>query len=327
MSIRVILYYTTLFLAIAAGSSAAAAFEKIVSVSPYMKSCWRLQLTALFQFIPGFFECFNNWQESKQMIIRFWPVSRISGICLAALFCLWCVSLNLTSVSHSLLFLSASPLVIVAIFFFKCEKISVFEILGVAVGFLGLSVCIFESKGSESSSWYGDALAFGCAIALAIYILINKTVMTSEAPLWTYLAIVNLQAAIISYICALISGDEPIAGIQWIYTDDWLMAMYLGLIPGALGNAAFTHLIKHIPALVISVFMNFQPLIGSFIGWCVGIEGIPSIYTWMGGIIVIIGNTIVSISSARNRKTDKRQLLKGKNELAMPLVDFKSIKV
>mmetsp|Transcript_22678 Transcript_22678/g.22440 ORF Transcript_22678/g.22440 Transcript_22678/m.22440 type:complete len:117 (+) Transcript_22678:430-780(+) len=76
------------------------------------------------------------------------------------------------------------------------------------------------------------------------------------------------------------------------------MALYLGVVPGALGNGAFSYLIKYMSELVISVFINFQPVLGSIIGWLYGIQEPPSVYTWIGGTVVTTGNILVAVAGA-----------------------------
>lgn len=51
--------------------------------------------------------------------------------------------------------------------------------------------------------------------------------------------------------------------------------------------------------------MNFEPIIGTFIGWIAGIQSNPSIFTYIGGFIVIVGNLIVTVAGHNKEKQTK----------------------
>ncbi|CAG9314081.1 unnamed protein product [Blepharisma stoltei] len=300
MHARDIGLYAILVFAMGALSSAAAAFEQITSVSPFMKACWRLEVTAILQIVPMVYEIRKDLAAVKTMIVDCWHYLLVSGLCLGLTFSLWCWSLDLTSIAHSLLFSCSAPLVVVVAYFVLCKKVAPLEIVGVVIGFVGLTVVIFGNSESEGSTWYGDVIAFMTAITLAVYMLIGKKLMEKSVPMWTYLTIANIEAAIWAYIFAVaVQGDDPIEGIQWIYTSDWLIVIYLGLVPGALGHGAINWLLKFMSCLVISVFINFEPVIGSFIGWVVGIQPPPAIYTYIGGAIVMAGNLTVTYAGSK----------------------------
>ena len=48
--------------------------------------------------------------------------------------------------------------------------------------------------------------------------------------------------------------------------------------------------------------MNFEPLIGSFIGWIAGYQEIPGYFTWIGGIVMIIGNLVITVFEAKEQE-------------------------
>ena len=40
-----------------------------------------------------------------------------------------------------------------------------------------------------------------------------------------------------------------------------------------------------------------EPVIGSFIGWLIGVDSIPSIWTLIGGSVMILGLFLVTLDS------------------------------
>ncbi|CAG9315775.1 unnamed protein product [Blepharisma stoltei] len=308
-----------LTVAIVAVSSAAAAFDEITSVSAFMKASWRLQVTATFQLIPLSYECYKNWYGVLDMWKANWRLIALSGLSLSLHFTLWCWSLELTSMAHSLLFVCTSPLIIVVVYLILCKPIHIKEIIGVIVGFVGLALTILETTQGGDATWYGDLIAIVSAMAVTLYFFIGKAMMKQTISIWVYLTPVNFQAAIWSYALALlINNEDPGRFVQWIYTSDWVWALYLGIVPGIIGHGILNTLLKHVSVLIITVFVNFEPVIGTFIGWLAGLQGPPGIFTYIGGVIVVIGNIIVTLAGQNKEsvedETENQQIASSERE-------------
>lgn len=128
----------------------------------------------------------------------------LGGLVIAGDFCLWAWSLQLTSMAHSLLFLCTPPVLLVPISFIMKEKVNKFEIIGVAIGVVGLVLIVLDTDGSNST-WYGDLMAFGAAICITLYMLIGRVMIKGKQyPLFAYLFSINFTGAIFSYIFALL---------------------------------------------------------------------------------------------------------------------------
>ena len=52
-------------------------------------------------------------------------------------------------------------------------------------------------------------------------------------------------------------------------------------------------MLRWVPPIIVSVAYLFEPLIGSFIGWILGTTEIPSIWTWVGAIVLMVGTVMV----------------------------------
>jgi drug/metabolite transporter (DMT)-like permease len=114
-------------------SSAAAALRLMERVPPLMKACWRLQTTSYLLFIGFLYDLYkllfstkhlNNEDEKgdaeftqaakeKYLTWRTFGVILMSGTALAFHFGTWIMSLNETSMAHSLLFVTSGSIVIV----------------------------------------------------------------------------------------------------------------------------------------------------------------------------------------------------------------------
>ena len=72
--------------------------------------------------------------------------------------------------------------------------------------------------------------------------------------------------------------------------------IWLGLVPGTIGHALANYLLKVIFPLMVLVFINLEPIIGSLIGYCFGFQGQPTIWTLIGGLMIVAGNIMVTIT-------------------------------
>ena len=96
-------------------SSAGALFQHVDSVPPLLRASWRLQLTSLV--LAPFF--IYQWRQQNDSIkARMFEkktlvIITLSGCALALHFGSWVASLDATSLTHSLLFVTAHPLIII----------------------------------------------------------------------------------------------------------------------------------------------------------------------------------------------------------------------
>ena len=136
-------------------SSAGAVFQLISEVDPILRASWRLQATALILLPPFIYQVVNLRKNDAKTFSRIKERPVIlaiigSSICLWIHFGSWVWSLDHTSLTHSLLFVTAHPLVIVAGLYFLGKQISPKQTSGGFVGFLGagfpLLGCLFSTS-------------------------------------------------------------------------------------------------------------------------------------------------------------------------------------
>ena len=133
-------------------SSAGALFQHVDTVPPLLRASWRLQLTSIV--LAPFF--IYQWRQQKPAIkSRMFErktllIIAASGSALALHFGSWVASLDETSLTHSLLFVTAHPLIIIvgmgilAAFFVGHRQPNRLEVLGALVGFSGAAITLLD---------------------------------------------------------------------------------------------------------------------------------------------------------------------------------------
>lgn len=75
--------------------------------------------------------------------------------------------------------------------------------------------------------------------------------------------------------------------------------MALGGISGILGHTLANYSLKHLPSLLVSVGLLFEPVIGSIIGWLFDKQREPDLWTYIGGIVTLVGAALVVTGSSQ----------------------------
>jgi hypothetical protein len=66
--------------------------------------------------------------------------------------------------------------------------------------------------------------------------------------------------------------------------------------------AGFNTLLRYLDPLIISLACNMEPLIGSLLGWAVGVVTAPGAWTYAGGSLVMASTLVVSLASHRREQ-------------------------
>ena len=274
-------------------SSAGAILSHLDSIPPLMRGSWRLQITVLL-LLP-----FAIWQYRNMEIVEKKKLTEKrtilillgSGVALAAHFGTWITSLDHTSLAHSLLFVTSHPIIIVigtAIFVRKPRKL---ETIGALVGLIGASITLLDAKNSGDVTLWGDFLAFAGAITVVGYIVAGR-ILREWMPVFVYAVPVTLLAGLLLIPVSILMGESTSA-LGWINSDLIGWFILLAFLAGIVGHTGLNACLRWLPPLTISFAVTLEPIIGAFIGWLFFSEAIPQKWTWLGGLILIIGIMLV----------------------------------
>ncbi len=303
-----------LAIAIVAVSSAGAVFRTMEGVGPLLKASWRLQATSLVLLIPFIFQ----YRSASSVERKRWFSGNNSLILLGSGFCLWLHfgswvwSLEETSLTHSLLFVTAHPLVFVVGMFIIRNTPHRLESLGALLGFSGAVIALQDVGSGGEVTLIGDAAAFLGALAIVGYLAAGRVLRNQQRmPLFIYAFPVTMISAVLLTASACLFEDATlsqsvpsIAAFGWIDLA-WLLPVgYLALGPGLAGHTGINASLRWLPPLVISVGVVLEPLIGSMIGWLLGVEDVPGLWTLVGGPLMILGCASAIVGTQRRLSID-----------------------
>ncbi len=157
----------------------------------------------------------------------------------------------------------------------------------------------------------GDAAALLGAVAMAAYLWVGAS-LRRWTPLWLYAFPVTLIAALSASLASWALEDEvsPLASgasgwFGWANQPHFaLLAFLSGFISGILGHSLAILSLKYLSPLVVSVALLLEPLLGSFIGWATQQQGVPTLWTGLGGFVLLIGIVLVTLAQKQDKQTD-----------------------
>ena len=291
--------WLVLGVAICGVSSAGAIFTHVDDIPPLLRASWRLQLTALI-LAPLALWQFNSIDEevkSKLFEMSTGKIILASGAFLALHFGFWVTSLDYTSLTHSLLFVTAHPLVILIGMFLFVRRPNRMELVGGIAAFSGAAISMLDAgdvQGDRSVTFFGDQLAFLGAVFVVGYIVCGR-ILREWMPLFIYAFPVTLLGGLLLLPASmLLEADYSQYGaFGYIGHETLVWFVLLAFIAGILGHTGLNYCLKYVSPLLISISVTLEPVLGSIIGWMFFSTGVPGMWTWIGGPILMLG--IISI--------------------------------
>lgn len=285
-------------------STAAVVFPLITIADPMMKGGWRIQLTFAGFSCIALYRFNSHLEKYKNFIKNYKSGTTNSGIFLALYFSLWCASLDLTSIAHSLLISCSSSMILVFYYLIIGRSIKFKEVAGSVLAFIGIFIMCLGYDESENTSFIGDSLAFLSAVSLAIHLNLSEDLY--EQGDFFYLGLVYLVGSVACLVFSvvynmIIEGPSGfwviLKNFDYFTSSEGLYVLYLGLFTGVIAGVAFYYFLSRASALAVSVLLLFEPILGTFYSFMLNFQPFPSLYTCIGGVLVLFGNIQVNIIS------------------------------
>jgi len=261
----------------------------IVSASAHalLISFYRMLFTTLLIVLillvkRSYIEEIKNFSKKQTLIMI------AIGVILAFHFAFWVTSLKLTSVASSVILVTAHPIIVGPIsHFFLKERLSFANIMGIIISFAGVIVLVYGNYGFATSidTLEGNVLAWAGGIAAGLYILGGRH-LRCQISVIPYVFVVYTVATIVLFFFCLMAN----LSISFISQKDLLIIFSMAVISGIFGHTLYNWSLAKVRASVASVALLGEPIGSSLFAFILPwINQIPSIYTIIGGVIIIIG--------------------------------------
>ncbi len=300
------LVWGLLVVAVLGVSSAGAILSYLDEIPPIMRASWRLQITVIMLAPLAIYQYRQMDEISKNKLIEKRTLYIIlgSGVALCAHFGAWTTSLDHTSIAHSLLFVTSHPIIIVVGTAILIRRPHILETSGALVGLIGAAITLLDAKNSGEVTLFGDLLAFAGAVTVVGYIVAGR-ILRKWMPVFVYALPVTLIGALLLIPISILLGENT-SPIGWLTSDLLAWFVTLAFLAGIVGHTGLNACLRWLPPLTISFAVTLEPIIGTLIGWLFFDESIPGRWTWIGGLILILGILLV---------------IKGGDEIELDIID------
>jgi drug/metabolite transporter (DMT)-like permease len=104
------------------------------------------------------------------------------------------------------------------------------------------------------------------------YILIAKMLVGDKnSPIFSFVGGVFGVTWVTSYIFSIIAYPEDWSLIfGWMCKDYAFPTLWLGVVPGVLGNTTYNYTLKYLNPVIVAIFGNLEPVLGTLLGWLFG---------------------------------------------------------
>jgi drug/metabolite transporter (DMT)-like permease len=255
-------------------------------------AAWRLTLSALFIGAV----LLVRRQPLPRLGRGDWALAGVAGFFLALHFWSWIASLDLTTISSSVVLVSSQP-VFVALLSgaFLGERATGRQWVGIIIAVAGAAVIAWGDFGLGRDALLGDALAIAGAIFVSIYYVIGRR-LRRLMDLWWYIGIIYGIAAAVLVVAALLAPGVRLSGYG---TDDWLVFIALAAGPMMLGHTGVNYALRYVRAYVANLAVLGEPIGATLIAWLLpAIAEVPGPQTLVGGALILggIGLTVLRSS-------------------------------
>lgn len=195
---------------------------------------------------------------------------------------------------------AAAPLVSVAVAFLLFrEPVTRFTVVGSLIALAGVAVvCLARAGVSLSASvWIVVAAMVVQGIYHPLQRPLLKTYTGLEVATYTMVAGTAMTLPLVPFGWGRLVEASP---------TGWIAAVYLGLLPSALGFVLWGYAVGHLPVAIATSLLYLVPPIAVFIAW-VWLGEIPLPTELIGGLIVIAGVVVISQGARLVRRAHRRQ--------------------
>ena len=195
--------------------------------------------------------------------------------------------LSLTTVSHASLMVGSMPVLLgAAATLFTGERLDRVGWLALVSSTIGVVLIVLsrhQSAGGKGPSLVGDLLVLAALLVSLFWILMNKRLMERHPPAVITVYGVYSGALMMAVWVLWQDGLPPVHGVP---VAAWLASAASGLFCTAGAILLWNWGIHHVPASRAAVFLNIEPLLGSFLGVkLLGDRLGPS--AWVGGVLIV----------------------------------------
>lgn len=287
-----------------AGISVAGPLVRLSHADPLSIAAWRLFFSLLV--VAGFLVPARGWRQWRGLDRASLGLAAGAGVLLALHFWSWNASIDLTTVSASVVLVNTQPVIVALLSaLWLHEAPSARQWFGIVVAMAGAAIVTIGDAGLGAAAaghraLLGDALATGAGIAAALYYLVGRR-LRRRLDLWPYVALVY-GACFVTLV--VIAGVRRVPLLPQPPRE---IAIFVALAVGPmlLGHTGMNWALKYLPAYLVNLTVLGEPIGATLLAAVLpGIREVPGRLTLAGGSLVLGGIALALWHGRASREGD-----------------------
>ncbi|WP_308634208.1 DMT family transporter [Paenibacillus silvisoli] len=222
--------------------------------------------------------------DMKAISRKDWLLLVAAGFFLALHFLLWMASLDYTSIASSTIILALEPVfVMVGAYMLFKDRPRKLAVVGMVVALVGAMSIGSGDITLSQQAFFGDALSFFGALAVAINMLIAKQILKRVSSFLYSFVVFGVTT--VCFFIYNVATDVPMLGYA---QREWLVFLLLAIVPTVFGHMIFNWLLKYVKPTTISMSVLAEPVGASILGMLLFSEMVTG-FQLIGGAFVIAG--------------------------------------
>jgi drug/metabolite transporter (DMT)-like permease len=224
------------------------------------------------------------------------PFALAAGAALALHFAFWITSLSYTSVAASTALVTTNPVWVTLMgWLFFGERPSALTLLGVGVALLGgLLIGLGDAEGGGTNPLLGDLLALLGAVAASFYFLLGREAQRRGLSLLEYVRLAYTTAFLILFPLPYLFGG----GYGGYPGEVYLYILLMALLPQLVGHTSFNWATRHIPPVLVTLAILFEPVGASLLALLLFGE-LPGLKVLLGALVLLLGVGLAVLGGRR----------------------------
>jgi len=244
----------------------------------------------------------------------------LSEIVLAAtFFCIasvmFLMSSRKTLYSHTMTLANSGGIILILVNAIRLIPINRYEIIGTIVVVCGIFALINDSESTKAEGstniLLGDTFALISMPCYTLAFVFNSRAIQKLPSLVVFHCFSVVQLVLFTTYILIFSGIEmqvlfsrdPIGGLFGWSDPNWILLSTLIIAPicGVLGVGCYVFLLDFFPPHIVNGIFLLEPFVGQLIGTLLGQDGWPTVFTYIGALLVTIGLGFTIMGNAKTK--------------------------
>ena len=271
------------------GISLAGPLVRLSSAPPVAIAVWRLVYSLAIIAVPLAWT--GSWRQWRSLDRGALVLAAAGGALLAVHFWSWNASVELTTISASVVLVNMQPLIVglLSVYWLR-EAPARHQWMGIIIAMVGALIVVAPDLASggfslTANAVLGDALALIGALTAATYYVIGRR-LRSALDLWAYVGLVY-GGCLVTLLLIAGTLSVPLAPYS---AREHLIFAGLAAGPMLLGHTGMNWALKHARAYQVNIVLLGEPVGATLIAAMLpGIAEVPTAYTLLGGLVILAG--------------------------------------